>query len=183
MRVERLRLPEVIKFTPTIYSDDRGLFSEIYRTNEILGDGSGKNFVQGNISTSIPWVLRGLHYQTKDPQGKLVRCIQGSVYDVAVDLREGSPTLGQWCGTLLSHADFAALWVPPGFAHGFLAQAMPVVVLYDCSSYYVEQYNRCIRYDDPDIGITWPLAPGRTPILSGKDLRGGTFREAEKVVL
>lgn len=181
MKVERLSLPEVVRYTPAIYADARGRFIELHRTKEILD--ADVNFVQANVSSSVPWTLRGLHYQTKDPQGKLVRCLMGRIYDVAVDMRQGSPTFGQWCGSMLDAEDCAGLWVPPGFAHGFLAQAMPVLVHYECSSYYVEEYNRCIRYDDPDIGIRWPIGLGRTPVLSGKDQAGGSFRDAETVVL
>jgi dTDP-4-dehydrorhamnose 3,5-epimerase len=182
VRSDRLSLPDVILFTPTAYRDERGVFIELHRTSEIFGD-SDTNFVQSNMSTSIAWTLRGLHYQVKDPQGKLVRCLSGAIYDVAVDMRADSPTLGQWCGARLTSEECAGLWVPPGFAHGFLALAMPVLVHYECSSYYVESYNRTVRWDDPDLGIRWPLGADRTPVLSGKDRNALSFAEAERIIL
>lgn len=182
MKIDRLSLPDVILFTPESYRDERGRFMELHRTSEVFGD-SDTNFVQSNMSNSLAWVLRGLHYQVKNPQGKLVRCLAGNIYDVAVDMRVGSPTVGQWCGAMLSSDNCAGLWVPPGFAHGFLTMGIPALVHYECSTYYVEEYNKCIKWDDPDIGIRWPTGSMRTPILSGKDRSGGTFRDAERVVM
>jgi dTDP-4-dehydrorhamnose 3,5-epimerase len=181
VRAERLAIPDIVKFIPEIYRDERGYFFESHRTKEILGD-SDVNFVQGNVSSSLAFTLRGLHYQLRDPQGKFVRCISGAIYDVAVDVRVGSPTFGKWCGAILDDSEHAALWVPPGFAHGFLSLSRPVLVSYECTSYYVEEFARAIRWNDDTLGIPWPLQ-GRNPILSGKDRSAPSFFDAEKVIL
>lgn len=184
MKINRLEgLPDVVTVTPSVYTDERGRFFETYRINELFGADGDVQFVQGNSSWSSAWVLRGLHYQTRDPQGKFVRCLQGKVFDVAVDMREGSPTLGKWVGTILDDIDCVGIWVPPGFAHGFLSIDRPALVYYECSSYYVEEFARSVKYDDPDIGITWPTGIGRTPVLSGKDRAAQSFAQAEKVRL
>lgn len=184
MRIEYFpSMPDAFIIMPSIFADDRGRFIETYRISELFGAESDVRFVQGNVSTSLSWVLRGLHYQIKDPQGKLVRCIQGRIYDVAVDMREGSPTLGKWVGHMLDDIEGCAMWVPPGFAHGFLSLASPVIVQYECSSYYVDEFARSMKWDDPDLGITWPLGQGRNPLVSSKDRAAPGFAQAEKVRL
>jgi len=135
------------------------------------------NFVQDNHSRSAKNVLRGLHYQIQQPQGKLVRVVSGSVFDVAVDLRKSSPTFGRWDGVELSGDNHRQLWVPPGFAHGFVVLSEQADFLYKTTDYYAPEHERCIRWDDPDIGIVWP--EGIAPLLSGKDQQGLSLKDAE----
>jgi dTDP-4-dehydrorhamnose 3,5-epimerase len=181
MNIRRLSIPEVLLITPNVFSDHRGRFLEAHRSED-LAERAGifGPFVQSNISTSTPWTIRGLHYQLVDPQGKLVRCIRGEIYDVAVDMREGSRTFGRWAGTSLNESDMAALWVPPGFAHGFLTLGQGASVHYECTSYYVEEYNRALKWNADDLGITWPTQ-GRDPVISNKDRAAPNFSAADKV--
>lgn len=178
MQVIRTAIPEVLIIEPKVFGDDRGFFFESFnqQTFESL-TGVKASFVQDNHSKSAVNVLRGLHYQIQQPQGKLVRVVAGEVFDVAVDLRRQSSTFGQWVGSVLSAENKRQMWVPPGFAHGFLVLKDATEFLYKTTDYYAPQYERCVRWDDPDIGIAWPLlAP---PILSVKDKVGLDLSKAE----
>ena len=158
---------------PKVFGDERGFFMETFRA-EWLPE---HTFVQDNHSQSVGGILRGLHYQLAKPQGKLVRVTSGEVYDVAVDLRQSSATFGQWYGVLLSSANKRLLFVPPGFAHGFLAVSASVEFQYKCTNYYEPEDEHTIAWDDPDLAITWPLEAGE-PILSAKDKQGQAFKNA-----
>lgn len=171
-------IPDVILLEPNVFGDDRGFFFESY--NEKLFSeltGVKPDFVQDNHSRSARNVLRGLHYQIKQPQGKLVRVTEGKVFDVVVDLRKNSVTFGQWVGEYLSAKNKKQLWVPEGFAHGFVVLSEHADFLYKTTDYYAPDYERCINWDDADIGIKWP--EGIVPILSRKDKEGISFSAAE----
>ncbi|MEQ1657133.1 MAG: dTDP-4-dehydrorhamnose 3,5-epimerase, partial [Hylemonella sp.] len=158
--------------------DARGFFFESYNEHAFAqATGLKVNFVQDNHSRSAKGVLRGLHYQLKQPQGKLVRVVRGSVYDVAVDLRKSSPTFGRWVGAELSEDNQRQMWVPAGFAHGFLVTSESADFLYKTTDYYAPEQERCIAWNDPAIGIQWPLA--EAPVLSGKDQQGQLLAQAE----
>ena len=172
-------IPEVVILEPKVFGDDRGFFLESYNRRtfaELLG--ADLEFVQDNHSRSAQGVLRGLHYQIEQAQGKLVRAIAGEIFDVAVDIRRSSPTFGQWVGARLNAANKQQIWVPAGFAHGFLVLSETADVLYKTTDYYAPQHERSILWNDPDIGIEWPEVPGE-PILSGKDQAGQAFKTAE----
>lgn len=139
-------------------------------------------FVQDNHSKSAQGILRGLHYQIKHPQGKLVRVISGEVFDVAVDIRKSSPFFGKWAGAILSAGNKRMLWVPPGFAHGFYVLSKDAEFTYKCTDYYAPEHERCIRWDDPSISVGWPILPGTTPVLSQKDTNGLFLEVAEVFV-
>lgn len=178
MNVIRTAIPEVLILEPKVFGDARGFFMESYNAKTFRdATGLGVNFVQDNHSRSAKGVLRGLHYQLQQPQGKLVRVVRGAVFDVAVDVRKSSPTFGQWVGVELSEDNHRQLWVPEGFAHGFLVLSDSADFLYKTTDYYAPEHERCIAWDDPAIGILWPLdAP---PRLSVKDQAGIPFIEAE----
>jgi dTDP-4-dehydrorhamnose 3,5-epimerase len=179
MQVAPLRIPEVLLLTPRVFGDARGFFFESFNAREFAESSSlGANFVQDNHSRSARHVLRGLHYQIRQPQGKLVRVVAGEAFDVAVDIRQSSPTFGQWTGVLLSADNKRLLWIPPGFAHGFLALAEDTEFLYKTTDYYAPEYERGIAWDDPAIGIDWPLA-GAEPLLSDKDRKNPPLADAE----
>ncbi len=163
------RLPDVLLLEPKVFGDDRGFFLETYR-REVFAQAGIPDFVQDNHSKSSRGVLRGLHYQIQQPQGKLVRVVQGEVFDVAVDLRRRSPTFGQWVGEVLNTDNKRALYVPPGFAHGFYVLSDTAEVTYKCTTYYAPQYERSLLWNDPAIGIEWPAGPA--PLLSDKDRNG-----------
>jgi dTDP-4-dehydrorhamnose 3,5-epimerase len=172
MKVRRLSIPDLILFEPTIFCDERGLFFESFN-HKIFDENVSLSikFVQDNQSKSIKNVLRGLHYQVHPKaQGKLVRVIIGEVFDVAVDIRQGSPTFGKWIGEILSAENKKQLWIPAGFAHGFLTLSETSEFFYKTTDYYSPEHERCIRWDDPRIGIDWP--EGIVPILSKKDQEG-----------
>jgi dTDP-4-dehydrorhamnose 3,5-epimerase len=171
-------LPGVFLLEPRVVSDARGFFLESYnqRTFEILA-GITQHFVQDNHSRSTRNVLRGLHYQVRQPQGKLVRVLQGSVFDVVVDLRRSSPTFGKWLGTELSADNRRMIWMPAGFAHGFLVTSSHADFFYKATDYWAPQHERTIAWNDTDIGIEWPLVSD--PILSAKDQAGVPLRKAE----
>jgi dTDP-4-dehydrorhamnose 3,5-epimerase len=171
-------LPGVLVLEPKIYGDSRGFFYESYN-QQVFTDKVGLpiQFVQDNHSRSTQHVLRGLHYQIQQPQGKLVRVVLGSIFDVAVDIRRSSPTFGQWVGWELSAENRRQLWVPAGFAHGFLVTSDHAEVLYKTTDYYAPSYERCILWNDPDLAIAWPCTA--EPILSGKDQAGKQLAEAE----
>jgi dTDP-4-dehydrorhamnose 3,5-epimerase len=163
---------------PRVFGDDRGFFFESYNARQLAECiGVNASFVQDNHSASRQGVLRGLHYQIRQPQGKLVRVSAGAVFDVAVDLRASSPTFGQWFGLLLSAENKRQLWIPPGFAHGFLVQSPHAEFLYKTTDYWAPEHERCIRWDDPTLAIDWPLETA--PSLSEKDLHGLPFAQAE----
>ncbi len=179
MQVIATDIPDVIIFEPVLHGDQRGYFLETWRADTFAAAGITETFVQDNQSSSGAGVLRGLHYQIKHPQGKLVRVISGCVYDVAVDLRRSSPTFGRWVGVELSAANHRLFWVPPGFGHGFYVLSEQAEFVYKCTDYYAPQHERVIRYDDPTIGIDWPLLAGVATTLSDKDLSGQAFTAAE----
>ncbi|HMN80010.1 MAG TPA: dTDP-4-dehydrorhamnose 3,5-epimerase [Burkholderiaceae bacterium] len=180
MKIVDTRLPGLVELEPRVFSDARGCFYESYnaRTFAALLPGS-PDFVQDNHACSEGAVLRGLHYQVQQPQGKLMRVVRGAVFDVAVDLRKSSPTYGRWYGCELSEENRKMLYVPPGFAHGYLVTRGPADFLYKTTDYWAPQHERCIRWDDPELAIDWPLA-GRKPILSDKDLAGLSWQQADK---
>jgi dTDP-4-dehydrorhamnose 3,5-epimerase len=179
MEFEPTRLPEVLLIKPRVFGDARGFFFETWHQQKFAQAGIALSFVQDNHSHSIRHTLRGLHYQIRQPQGKLVRVSRGEVFDVAVDVRRGSPSFGQWVGALLSDTNHHMLWVPPGFAHGYLAISEEIDFLYKCTDSYAPQHERAIRWDDPKLGVQWPLPAGIVPILSGKDAIAPLLQEAE----
>ncbi|HSI44179.1 MAG TPA: dTDP-4-dehydrorhamnose 3,5-epimerase [Methylotenera sp.] len=179
MQVVQTAIPEVLILEPKVFGDDRGFFFESFNQQQFEAlTGVKANFVQDNHSKSAKNVLRGLHYQIQQPQGKLVRVTAGEVFDVAVDVRRQSSTFGQWVGIVLSAENKRQLWVPPGFAHGFVVLKDGTEFLYKTTDYYAPQHERCIRWDDPTINIEWPLA-GTTPLLSAKDQLGLDLANAE----
>lgn len=169
---------EVLLIAPKIFEDERGFFFESYQKAQFIEAGIEFDFVQDNHSKSQQGILRGLHYQIKQAQGKLVRVVRGEIFDVAVDIRRNSPTFGKWVGDYLSADNKQMLWVPPGFAHGFYVTSPEAEVLYKATDYYAPQWERTIAWDDPDINIEWPTN-GNTPILSAKDKTGSYLKEAE----
>jgi dTDP-4-dehydrorhamnose 3,5-epimerase len=179
MEFEPTRLPEVVLIKPRVFGDARGFFFESWHEERFLAAGIALPFVQDNHSHSTRHTLRGLHYQILQPQGKLVRVTRGEVFDVAVDIRRSSPRFGQWVGVVLSDANRHMLWAPPGFAHGYLALSDEIDFVYKCTNYYAPEHERAIRWDDPDLGIRWPLPADITPILSGKDAVAPLFSHAE----
>ena len=179
MEVIQTAIPEVLILEPKVFGDDRGFFIESYNAQKFT-DATGLKceFVQDNHSRSSKGVLRGLHYQIQQPQGKLVRVTSGEVFDVAVDIRASSPTFGKWVGARLSEENKRQMWVPPGFAHGFLVLSDHADFLYKTTDFYAPQYECCIKWDDPSIGIQWPIT--EPPILSAKDNAGLSLQEAKK---
>ncbi|MCL2075778.1 MAG: dTDP-4-dehydrorhamnose 3,5-epimerase [Betaproteobacteria bacterium] len=179
MQVERLAIPDVLLFTPKVFGDERGFFFESFNERGFRELGlPDARFVQDNHSRSARRVLRGLHYQIRQAQGKLVRVIVGEVFDVAVDIRRASPTFGKWVGVRLSAENKQQLWIPAGFAHGFLCLSGSAEFLYKTTNYYAPSEERCLLWNDPDLAIDWPLA-GEQPLLSGKDEQGVPLRQAE----
>jgi len=178
MKTTSLAISDVILIEPQVFGDARGFFFESF--NQARFDaaiGRSVSFVQDNHSRSARNVLRGLHYQIRHPQGKLVRVVQGEVFDVAVDIRKSSPTFGQWDGQLLSAENKQMLWVPEGFAHGFLVLSEYAEFLYKTTDYWSPEHERCIAWNDPDLAIAWPSRAA--PVLSGKDQMGKLLRDAE----
>jgi dTDP-4-dehydrorhamnose 3,5-epimerase len=180
MKFEPLALQGVMRVTLDVFRDDRGAFMETWHGQKFTDSGIAGPFVQDNWSESRKGVLRGLHYQVQQPQGKLVAVVDGSIFDVVVDLRRSSPTFGRWLAEPLSSASAVALWVPPGFAHGFYVVSDRAVVLYKCSDFYAPAHERTLRWDDADLAIDWPMATGATPIVSAKDAAGKFFKDADK---
>lgn len=178
MRVARTTLPEVMIVEPRVFGDDRGFFMESWNARSFADAGISASFVQDNHSRSAQGVLRGLHYQLVRPQGKLVRVIRGRVFDVAVDVRRASNTFGKWIGVELSASNRKMLWVPPGFAHGFLSLEEGTEFLYKCTDFYAPEHERSILWSDPDIGIDWPLSD-QDPVLASKDSEAPLLRDAE----
>jgi len=177
MNVIETDLPDVLILEPRVFGDVRGFFMESYNRQRFAELGLATEFVQDNHSRSAHGVLRGLHYQIRQPQGKLVRVVCGAVYDVAVDLRRGSPTFGRWAGVELTEENKRMLWIPPGFAHGFLVLSDFADFLYKTTDFYAPEHERCLLWNDPALGITWPLSGD--PILSVKDRAGKSLSEAE----
>jgi dTDP-4-dehydrorhamnose 3,5-epimerase len=182
VKATRLAIPDVVLLEPKVFGDDRGFFLESFNQRAFQeATGLDVQFVQDNHSRSARGVLRGLHYQVKQPQGKLVRVVRGSVFDVTVDIRRSSPYFGRWVGAELSEQNQHQLWVPPGFAHGFIVLSDSADFLYKTTEYYAPEHERCIAWDDSGIGIQWPLAATglAAPVLSAKDAKGARLGEAE----
>jgi len=177
VKLTETSLPGVVLVDLDVFADARGAFLEVFRQERYASLGLPSVFVQDNLSRSVRGVVRGLHFQEPRPQGKLVQVLSGAVFDVVVDIRRGSPHFGRWMSVELDAARPQQLWVPPGFAHGFCALSESADFLYKCTDTYVAAGDRCIRWDDPAIGIQWP-ATGVTPILSPKDLAAPTLAEA-----
>ena len=173
------KIEGALRLLPKVFGDERGFFLESWNRRTFAEIGIDVEFVQDNHSRSQKNVLRGLHYQIENPQGKLVWVTQGSVFDVFVDLRKSSPTFGAWDGHILSGENKERLWIPPGLAHGFLVLSDTADFQYKCTEYYTPSRERTIQWDDPEIGIDWPLSKDEIPKLSAKDLVGKPFREAE----
>ena len=179
MKATRLAIPDVVLIEPKVFGDDRGFFMESFNQRAFnAATGTDHRFVQDNHSRSGRGVLRGLHYQIRQPQGKLVRVTSGAVFDVAVDLRRSSPSFGRWVAAELSDENKRQLWIPPGFAHGFLALSEYARLLYKTTDYYAPQCDRSLRYDDPTLAIAWPDL-GIEPIVSDKDRAAPLLAEAE----
>lgn len=176
IKVHRTKIKGVLVLEPRVFGDQRGFFFESYNQATMAEIGIAENFVQDNHSRSAKNVLRGLHYQVKQAQGKLVRAIAGEIFDVAVDLRRSSPTFGKWTSAILSAESKRMMWVPAGCAHGFLVVSDFAEVVYKATDFYAPEHERSIAYDDPDVGIQWPLR--ESPVLSGKDANGLRFSEA-----
>jgi len=179
MRIIPTSIPDVVVVESQVFRDDRGFFTEIYHANKFEEFGITDHFVQDNYSASFKGTLRGLHYQIKHPQGKLVRVVVGEIFDVAVDLRRGSSTFGKWVSNFLSAENKLLLWVPQGFAHGFYVLSDWAEVLYKVTDFYSQEWDRTLIWNDPKVGITWPIGEGESPTLSAKDARGKTLAEAE----
>jgi dTDP-4-dehydrorhamnose 3,5-epimerase len=178
MKVIPTIIPDVRIIEPAVFGDNRGFFFESYNANAFCGaTGVNVNFVQDNHSRSAKYVLRGLHYQIQQAQGKLVRVVSGEVFDVAVDLRRSSPSFGTWVGEYLSAENKRQLWVPAGFAHGFVVLSDVAECLYKTTDYYAPEHERCISWDDPDLDIAWPIEA--EPLVSAKDRHGVAFKAAE----
>ena len=178
MQLTETKLPGVVLVEPKVYGDERGWFAEVYNRERFAGSGLPSEFVQDNQSFSRRGVLRGLHYQLVKPQGKLVRVLEGHIWDVAVDLRRGSEHFGEWVGVDLKGDSLKSLWIPEGFGHGFVVLSETATVLYKATNLYFPEGERCIRWDDPALGIAWPIE-GMTPSVSAKDAAGVALGDAE----
>ena len=172
-------IPDVIQIRPRVFEDTRGFFMETYRQDIFSQSGITFEFVQDNHSSSMKWTLRGLHYQLNHTQGKLVRVVIGEIFDVAVDLRKSSPHFGRWIGAYVTAENKEQLWVPPGFAHGFLVLSDRADVVYKTTDYYDPESERTILWNDPFLSIKWPIPKGVQPIISKKDITGKLLTEAE----
>lgn len=178
MKATPLTIPDVVLFEPKIFGDERGFFFESFNQRQFeTAIGKAVQFVQDNHSRSAQNVLRGLHYQIQQPQGKLVRVIQGEVFDVAVDIRQSSPTFGKWVGEILSAKNKKQLWIPEGFAHGFITLSETAEFLYKTTDYWAPTFERCIRWNDEEIAIDWPTK--LPPLVSSKDHMGVNLSQAE----
>ncbi len=173
------RIPDVLMIEPRVFGDQRGFFMETYQARQFAAHGLTVEFVQDNHSGSRRGTLRGLHYQIQQAQGKLVRVVVGEVFDVAVDLRRSSPTFGRWVGERLSAENRRQLWVPPGFAHGFYVLSEWAEIIYKASEYYAPQFERTLLWNDPAVGIEWPLLDGEGVLLSAKDQAGLSLAQVE----
>lgn len=179
MKIEKLAIPEVLVITPKVFYDNRGFFMEIWNKKTFHESGLDFDFVQDNHSKSSRGTLRGIHYQIENSQGKLVRVIQGRVFDVAVDLRKSSPTFGKWVGYILSDENKQQLWIPPKFGHGFYVLSETAEFEYKCTDIYNPKAERCIAWNDKTISVEWPIIEGLKPLLSAKDEKGKPFKEAD----
>src|SRR5215470_4199421 len=179
MRFIATEIPDVVLIRPQVFGDPRGFFLESWQERKFAAAGITASFVQDNHSRSTRHTLRGLHYQLRHPQGKLVRVVAGSVYDVAVDIRRHSPHFGRSVSVTLSADNHDMLWVPAGFAHGFLVLSESADFLYRCTDFYAPEDERAILWSDAELAIAWPLAPGVAPVLSGRDAAARSFRDAE----
>lgn len=179
MKITETKIPAVKLIEPKVFGDERGFFMETWNEKAFREAGINATFVQDNHSRSVKNTLRGLHYQIKQPQGKLVRVTRGEVFDVAVDLRTNSPTFGQWVGEYLSEENNRMLWVPPGFAHGFLVTSDTADFQYKCTDFYAPNYERSIHWADQSLMITWPIDTESEPLVSEKDRTGVAFSAAE----
>ena len=179
MKITPCAIADVLLLEPKLFGDERGFFFESFNQRAFnQATGLDLQFVQDNHSRSARHVLRGLHYQAVQPQGKLVRVVAGEVFDVAVDIRRGSPTFGRWAGAILSATNKHQLWLPPGLAHGFLVLSESADFLYKTTDYYAPEHERCIAWDDTTLNIDWPLH-GKSPVLSPKDMAGKAFAKLE----
>jgi dTDP-4-dehydrorhamnose 3,5-epimerase len=172
-------IPDVVILEPHVFYDARGFFMETYHARRLAELGITGQFVQDNHSQSQRGTLRGLHYQIRQSQGKLVRVVYGEIFDVAVDMRRRSATLGQWTGAILSAENKRQLWIPPGFAHGFYTLSETADLIYKVTDYYAPEWERTLIWSDPQVNIAWPLIDGEPPVLSAKDARGQPFSQAE----
>lgn len=172
-------IPDILLIRPRVFGDERGFFLESYQAQRFAEAGIDTDFVQDNHSGSKQGILRGLHYQIRQAQGKLVRVVRGEIFDVAVDIRRSSPTFGKWASARLSAENKLQIWVPPGFAHGFYVLSDWAEVVYKSSDYYAPEWERCILWNDPQIGIDWPILNGQSPLLSAKDAQGKLLQDAE----
>jgi dTDP-4-dehydrorhamnose 3,5-epimerase len=179
MHFQPTLIPDVILIEPKVFGDDRGFFMETFQAESFAAAGIASQFVQDNHSGSRKGILRGLHYQIRQTQGKLVRAIAGEIYDVAVDIRRSSSTFGKWVGTVLSAQNKQQLWIPGGFAHGFYVTSEWAEIVYKTTDYYAPAHERTLIWNDPTVGIEWPLIPGCELILSEKDTRGKLLSQAE----
>lgn len=179
MNFTPLEIEDVVLVTPRVWNDERGFFFEGWHEEKFRDAGIDARFVQENHSRSSRGTLRGLHYQIRHTQGKLVRVMAGEVFDVAVDIREGSRTFGRWVGVTLSEDNRNSLWIPPGFAHGFYVISESADLLYKCTDVYSPEHERVLLWNDPEIDVAWPLLDDGRPILSPKDAAGTSFRDAE----
>ncbi len=177
MLYEPTEIPDVFCLTPKVFPDKRGAFMETWRENDFAAHIGDYSFVQENQSSSCRGVLRGLHFQIRQSQGKLVRCVQGEIFDVAVDLRPFSPTCGKWVGRVLNEQNNRQLWLPPGFAHGFYTLSDQAILCYKCTDYYAPEHERTLLWDDPTVSIKWQ---DQKPLLSPKDLNGMSWNEVQK---
>ena len=180
MKFHKTPIADVILIEPQVFGDDRGFFMETWHEPKFRAAGIDATFVQDNHSRSTQWTLRGMHLQVQHTQGKLVRVTAGSVYDAVVDLRRSSPTFGRWWATELSDQNRCMVWVPPGLAHGMLVTSASADFLYKCTDIYSPDHDRTLSWNDPTVGIDWPLPNGIDPKLSAKDLKGKSFAEIEK---
>lgn len=178
MKVTPTSIPEVRVIEPVVWSDARGFLLEAWQADRFRQAGIDLPFVQDNHSRSVRGTLRGLHYQIEQAQGKLVRVVTGRIFDVAVDLRRGSPTFARWTGVELSEDNYRQLWIPPGFAHGFYVMSAQADVMYKCTALYAAEHERTLRWDDPEVGVEWPLTGAGLPLVSAKDAAGLSLRAA-----
>jgi dTDP-4-dehydrorhamnose 3,5-epimerase len=179
MKFTPTEIPDVVLIEPQVFGDPRGFFMETFQARKFAEAGITSAFVQDNHSASRQGILRGLHYQLRQPQGKLIRVILGEIYDVALDIRRSSPSFGRWVGMMLSAENKLQLWIPPGFAHGFYVLSERAEVVYKATDYYAPEWERTILWNDLQLNIPWPLAGQASPLLSTKDANGIPFNQAE----
>lgn len=180
MKFVPTRIPDVIRIEPEVFGDGRGFFLETWHARKFAAAGIDAVFVQDNFSCSCRGTLRGLHLQLRRPQGKLVHVTYGEIFDIAVDLRRGSPSYGRWVGEILSAENKFRLWIPPGFAHGFYVTSESADMLYKCTDFYAPEHERSLAWNDSRLNIAWPLVDGATPLLSRKDAAGLSLDQLER---